>query len=341
MSPEHFIDTPKFSSALRAKAIDTVGRRIRVTRFDGSQQAKDLSLPPNCGGFGRIHHFHRFQAEAWPPNPLPIDPALHALGLPRSDSLQAQVFQYAACSWRCWYCFVDFDLLSANPEHSEFKTVGDLLELYMQEEIRPALIDLSGGQPDLVPEWLLWFCDELRERKLEKEVYLWSDDNLSNDYLWEYLTPREVDRIRSFPNYGRVGCFKGFDERSFSYNTQADPKMFATQFRIMRRLVQSGLDVFGYATFTSDSDERVQKLMADFFDRLQSEVHPLFPLRTIPLRIHEFTPTRARMKGTHERSIQIQDIAVAAWSEELAKRFPLDLREKRIYEHRIDSALHA
>ena len=50
------------------------------------------------------------------------------------------------------------------------------------------VLDLTGGQPDLVPEWILWMMCELRARGLERKVYVWSDDNLSNDYFWRFLS---------------------------------------------------------------------------------------------------------------------------------------------------------
>ncbi len=337
MIVKQFIDTNKFSAILRQKGIDVTARQILITRFEGSKQAEDLTLPANCHGWGRVHHFRRSQGEDWPPNSLPIDPALHALGLREADTVHVQVFQNAICNWRCWYCFVDFDLLSANPKHSGFKTVDDLIDLYLSEPARPRIIDLSGGQPDLVPEWVLWFADTLRKRGLDREVYLWSDDNLSNDYLWQYLGAEEIQRLASYPNYGRVGCFKGFDEYSFAFNTGAASDLFASQFRLMSRLVKAGFDVYGYATFTSDQDRGLTAKMADFVDRLQSEVHPVFPLRTIPLRILEFTPTIGRTKSVHQRSLEIQKEAVFAWTEELERRFPLETRQRRIFHHRFVS----
>jgi uncharacterized Fe-S cluster-containing radical SAM superfamily protein len=330
------IDTEKFSTALRGKGIDIESRRILITRFEGSAQANDFTLPPNCGGWGRIHQFKRLQERHWPLNPLPIDPALHALHLPKRDTVEVQVFQNAICSWRCWYCFVDFELLSANPRYSDFKTVDELIELYLAEPTRPKIIDLSGGQPDLVPEWVLWFADSIASRGLKDEVYIWSDDNLSNDYLWRYLNDKEIARLASYRNYGRVGCFKGFDEYSFAFNTAAAPELFKAQFPLMSRLTKAGFDVYGYATFTSDQDKNLHAKMNEFVDRLQAEVHPMFPLRTVPLRISEFTPTIERMKPAHSRSIEVQKDAVHAWMEELDRRFPLDFREKPIYEHRLD-----
>jgi uncharacterized Fe-S cluster-containing radical SAM superfamily protein len=317
----NIIDTPHFSASLRRRGIDIENRRILITNFESSEEAKDFTVPPNCNGFGRIHHFRRDQPIPWPENPLPIDPAAKFLGLRQTDQLRAQVFQNAICSWRCWYCFVDYDLLSANPKFSEFKTAEELLDLYLAEPERAAVIDLSGGQPDLVPEWTFWFLQAVARRGLQNSLYLWSDDNLSNDYLWRFLEPTQIRELVNSKGYGRVGCFKGFDAESFSFNTKADPKLFEQQFVLMRRLVREGFDVYGYATFTSPTDKNIPRKMSDFVDQLQEKVHPIFPLRTVPLCISVFTPTAARLTPEHERSLEIQELAVAAWTSELKRRY--------------------
>src|SRR4051812_13647853 len=113
------IDTDAFSARYRAELIDFNKRQLLITNFFGTEQEGDLSEPPNCNGFGRIRHFRRTTTIGWPSNPLPIDPACKALDLPPANVLRAQVFQNAACNWRCWYCFVPFDLLAANHKHSD------------------------------------------------------------------------------------------------------------------------------------------------------------------------------------------------------------------------------
>jgi uncharacterized Fe-S cluster-containing radical SAM superfamily protein len=330
-----FINTEQFSDSLRQRGIDPVNRRILITRFNGSQQSSDLTIPHNCRGFGRIHHFRRFQDPGWPDNPLPIDPAQHFLGATYSNEIEVQVFQNAICSWRCWYCYVDYSLLSADLRQAEFKSAAELIDLYLEEGLRPPIIDLSGGQPDLVPEWTLWVADELQRRGLAERVYLLSDDNLSNDYLWRYLTGAEIKRLASYGNYGRVGCFKGFDSGSFSFNTGADPNLFDEQFRLMKRLVDTGFDVYGYATFTSTDGNNIDERMEKFVDKLQSEVHERFPLRLIPLKIRQFTPMKGRLSQEHEVSLTIQNLATAAWQRELNKRFPSSVLAQRIHEIRL------
>jgi uncharacterized Fe-S cluster-containing radical SAM superfamily protein len=333
---QRVIDTAKFSDALRSRGIRTAEREVLITRFYGSEQEKDFSNPSNCQGWGRIHHFRRSQGEGWPENPLPIEPAANALGVAMPDMLMAQVFQNAICSWRCWYCFVDYSLLSGDLTKSDFKTCSELVDLYSTEGAIAPIIDLSGGQPDLVPEWALWFADEIKRRHMERSVYLWSDDNLSNDFLWRYLGVEERYRLASFENYGRVGCFKGFDARSFAFNTGAEDAMFDVQFRTARKLIETGLDVYGYVTLTSLVDAHLTRRVSEFVERLQTEVHPFFPLRMVPLRIAEFTPTKTRMRPEYVRALEIQHVAVQAWREELESRFSQNDRCKRIFEHRLN-----
>jgi uncharacterized Fe-S cluster-containing radical SAM superfamily protein len=263
---------------------------------------------------------------------LPIDPAARALQLGTVDAIRAQVFQNAICSWRCWYCFVDFDLLSANTEFSAFKSADELIDLYLCESDRPPVIDLSGGQPDLVPEWGSWIVESLLHRGLQSSVYIWTDDNLSNDYLWRFLQPKQIQRLAAFRNYGRVGCFKGFDAESFTFNTKADPALFEQQFVLMRRLVEAGFDVYGYVTLTSSNESNIETKVSEFIDRLQESVHPNFPLRTVPLRVSVFTPTRDRVGPEQEKSLHIQEIAVTAWNNEVARRYPPDVRSRNITE---------
>jgi len=329
------IDTPRFSARLRDRGVDLDHRRVLVTKFSGSRQECDFNVPTNCSGFGRIHHFRRHSLPGWVPNPLPIDPAAKALGLGALDEIKAQVFQNAICSWRCWYCFVDFELLSADARFSEFKTADDLVDLYCAELNRPQLIDLSGGQPDLVPEWSVWFTDALAKRGLQASVYVWSDDNLSNDFLWKYLSPEEISRLAHSSNYGRVGCFKGFDKHSFSFNTRAFPELFDQQFALMRRLVDAEFDVYGYVTLTTDDGIALLQKLTNFVDQLQERVHPMFPLRMVPLKILTFTPTKERVKQPQERALELQRDALLAWSEVLRKRFRSDQLAKPITEQDI------
>lgn len=321
------IDTERFAARLRARAIDVEGGRVLISRLTGSGQEVDLTLPANCNGYGRVRHFRLATAEGWPVNPLPIAPACRALGIAAvPDMMTALVFQNAACAWRCWYCFVPEELLKADLSRSAWFTAAGLVDLYRQIPNPPQIIDLSGGSPDLVPEWTPWMMRALTDAGLAETTYLWTDDNLSTTYLFDALSSADLALLRRYRNYGRVCCVKGFDARSFAFNTRAAPEDYDRQFEILRRVLELGLDIYGYVTLTSQYDDGVAQGVVDLMDRLQ-DIDPNYPLRVIPLRIQVFTPVEQRLArdDTRERSLAIQEEAIAAWMGELERRFSPDL----------------
>jgi uncharacterized Fe-S cluster-containing radical SAM superfamily protein len=323
------VDTEALAAKYRAATVDLQHRKLLVTNFGGTEQEKDLTEPANCGGFGRIRHFQRRTSIGWPLNPLPIDPAAAALGLNSRDEIRAQVFQNAACNWRCWYCFVPFNLLSADLAHSSWVTPAELLQLFLKEPEHLQVLDLSGGQPELVPEWILWTIEEIEKNGLRGKIYIWSDDNLSCDYFWRYLTEEQQKTIATYPYYGRVVCFKGFDQESFAFNTRAEESWFDRQFELASRLVQSGMDLYAYVTLTSNGSTNIAEGVSRFVDRLQ-EIDVNFPLRTVPLEIQKFTPVLARLDSTHEPTFEHQWRAVEAWNGELERRFSKAMRSTPI-----------
>lgn len=314
------IDTESYSQRLRSKSIDIANKKILITNYKGSLQEKDLTEPPNCNGFGRIRHFKLKVGSDWPSNPLPIVPAKKYLKLPELEEIRAQVFQNSVCNWRCWYCFVDFKLLNGDKRYSSYLSCEELLELYLQQENRPPMIDLSGGQPDLNPEWVPWMMEALKANNLENEVFLWSDDNLSNDYFWRYLTSQQIDLIASYKMYARVCCFKGIDEESFTLNTCADPKLFQNQFELYKRLHDLNIDLYAYITLTAPSSTNFQTAIPRFLDNLQ-KINEKIPLRVVPLRVFEFSPSISRNSVDKKDLFYGQMQAIEVWQQEMEKRF--------------------
>jgi uncharacterized Fe-S cluster-containing radical SAM superfamily protein len=319
------IKTDDLSRRLREQAVRPAKQQVLIARISGSAQELDLSEAPNCEGYGRIRHFRYETPEPWPKNPLPMLPAAHQLGVPVEDVTNAQVFQNAACNWRCWYCYVPFNLLAANDHLANWLTCDELVRLYLQEDTRSLVIDCSGGQPDLTPEWVPWMMEALRKAGLSDNVYLWSDDNLSNDYYWRYLTRDQHELVATYANYGRVCCFKGFDPTSFAFNTRADPKLFDRQFDLFSRLLSTGMDLYAYATFTSPTDRSLDALMRAFVGRLMS-IHRNLPLRLVPLRIETYGVAKERVGIEQQTALLVQEDAICSWNRQIAQRFTHDER---------------
>jgi len=317
------IDTPTFAAAMREKIIRPSSREILVAKLAGSDQEPDFTLPTNCQGIGRIRHFKRRTSDGWPENPLPIDPAAKALGLSSMDVLQAQVFQNAACAWRCWYCYVPFNLLSGDASRGEWLTAEKMVQLYLEEQKPPAVIDLSGGSPDLTPEWPIWMMDALQNAGLADRTFLWSDDNLSTDYLFTKVGSEDRSKLTTYKNYGRVCCVKGFDAASFSFNTTASTSGYDNQFKILRRYLNLGINLYGYVILTGPDLSSVNAGVSDLIDRLQI-LHEALPLRMVPLEVANFTPTDKRSKGSTNRFAQadaVQWAAIETWNRELDRRY--------------------
>lgn len=322
------IGTQDYSDRLRSALIDPTDQSIQLTDFSASSQVQDLSVAPNFGGFGRLHHFRREVAPGWPANPLPIDPACQALGLGDRDTLAAQVFQSAGCNWRCWYCYVPFEDLTAR--RGSLMSVAQMCDWVIGLE-RPLLVDLTGGQPDLTPEWPVWMLEGL-DRAGVQDVYVWSDDNLSTDYMWRYLTRDKIDYLGNHPRYGRACCVKGFDATSFQFNTKASPKDYELQFSLLDRLQsETTIDYYLYATFTTPSPDGLDGAMARFVDRLQA-ISETLPLRTVPLKIVEWGPVADRLDETRRKSLSYQQDAVDRWLAELEIRFTAEERGRTITE---------
>jgi uncharacterized Fe-S cluster-containing radical SAM superfamily protein len=304
---------------MRQKVIDLESRRVLLADMRDSEEGSDSYADLNCGGFGRIRRYESFSIHLH--HSMPGKPMYR--GLPERTPFFTQVLQLAGCNWRCWYCFVDDALLSADKARSRWFTVEETFDLFLQDQRFDdvSAIDLSGGQPDLAPEWCLWTLQELDRRGLRDRLKVWIDDNLSGSFVHSYLTPEDIAYMANHPSHSRVGCFKGYNKESFVFNTNARPEAFEVQFRVIGELINSGFDMYAYATFTSpEQDPNISSNMRSFVDRLQA-VHELLPLRTCPLEVKPFAAARGRMNQVMKASITRQQEAAAAWEEELRTRF--------------------
>ncbi len=327
------IDDELLASRFRSRLLKASEEKVLISRLSSSKSDQDEYTVVNCAGYGRVREFKNYklylERTVFPDRP--VRPNFR--GYPPSDVVTSQVFQLAACNWRCWYCFVDDDRLSADRRRGKYFSAQELVDLYLNEPNRPDIIDLSGGQPDLVPEWTLWMVEECDRRSMLGTTHIWIDDNLSNDFLFRYLSPKNISRLAGIPRLSRMGCFKGFDELSFSFTTLASPQKFDRQFEMAKRIIDAGFRFYAYATFTTPDVAGLDRRMHAFVDRLQS-VHELLPLWTTPLRIHTFAVTAIRKNERRAASLSHQLTAFSVWDEELRRRYSskiLSLRPDEVH----------
>ena len=312
----------------RTNYIDLVNRKVIIAQITGSIQEEDLEIPPNCSGFGRIRHFKRF-IEDWNNDPLPIDPALKALGKNSTDLMLAQVFQLAYCNMNCWYCFVP-DELKSGKVFSWF-SAEELFDKFLEENISDCyVIDISGGNPELTPEFVLWFMQAMMKKKKENDYYLWSDDSISTNSMESNLSRQDIEFMSNYKNYGKVCCFKGFDKYSYHFNTGYNESVYKDQFTYVKKYIDYGFDVYAYITLTTDNLDNIEKNIGGFFDYVQKNITEHFPLRIVPLKIIEFSPTQKRLNINYKRAILNQKVVLNIWNEEIEKRFSPEQRDMNI-----------
>ena len=194
------------------------GNEFLITEVGTSMKEK-TKLRVNCDGFGRIRIFKRKKYQDWVANPLPFEPYSIAMGKNSVNELAVQVFQIAKCNLNCWWCFIPDEYKNCNINHTKWFAVNDLLELFIRDTMGTVnVIDISGGNPELVPEFTLQFMLGLEKYGLTEKIYLWSDDVLTTDFLFTKLSESQVQYMSKYKRYGKVACFKGIDDESFGHS---------------------------------------------------------------------------------------------------------------------------
>ena len=308
------LETAKRDAELRRRVIDTTERRVLVSRIGGTAQEGDLSAPTNCGGYGRIRHFRRKVAAGWPENPLPIVPASRWLGIDAHQTIEAQVFQLAACAWRCWYCYVPYASMRADPATSSWRTAEDLVDDFLGLENRPPILDLSGGSPDLAPEWIAWTLEAIESRGAAATTFLWSDDNLSTDRLLRQEHTAAMATIAAAPNYGKACCLKGYDSASFAFNTRAGPEGFERQLDILTAYATTDIDIYVYLPLVGPVEGSTKAQVDWILDRLAS-IRSDLPSRTVPLLVSTFGAMAHRVGDKQAQALERQWELAARWQE--------------------------
>ena len=317
-------DSVALGESFRERIIRPESREIFISKIPQEELVDSTHAYINCDGFGIVRRAVT-QRPDWPDIDILPELVPAKLGISEEDASLTQIFRVGACNFRCWYCFVDFRYLMADSSRGDFKSPSDLIDLYEQEEVQAPTFYLTGGQPDLVPEWTLWMMDELEKRGMDKTHFLWQDDNLSSLFLFEKLTPEQLDRFAKYPNYARATCIKGISPQSFSRNTGAAQEYFDLQIEALRRLVEAGIDTYTYITLLGESVAEAREAIPSLMDKIQEEVHPNMLLRVFPSKVIDFPQTVQREKEYHIQLMDNQQAMRDIWTEELGKRYTQEL----------------
>ena len=239
------------------------------------------------------------------------------------------VFQNVVFNWRFCYCFVDDDILSANSNHCIWVSPDEMVDVLEKSNID--ILDLSGGQPDLVPEWCLWIMKEIERRGLRGKKFIWMDDNLGCiDVLEKHLSKEQIRYMAEFPKHSRAVCFKGYDDISVQFNICNKKVTLTEQLSAFERLYNYGFDLYGYVTLTTPTLYEAKNKIKEFIIRLQ-KINYNIPLRIIPLEIKNFSVTQTRLKKIYNEALSNQFHVYKIW-EEVMSEYYTDIQRRQTYE---------
>ncbi len=302
------------SDSIREHLVRVDSKEVRLNIYGGSKESKDGIFAADEAVFSRKRRYKNFSM--FLDNRVNRRKKRLLRGLPYSiESFETTVFQLAGCNVRCWYCYVDDELLTPYSDlTSRWVSIDEMIDdtiLYNDN----AIMDLSGGQPDLVPEWCLWVMKSIEQRGLKGKVFIWQDDNLlTTQELFSRMSKRTISYMANFPRHSRVGCFKGFNGSSFLFNTQSDKHSLDEQLQNFEMLYKAGFEMYGYVTLTPEPGDIRKNDIETFIVRLR-DIHPLLPLRIIPIEIRTFRATESRMTKWQRASLEDQYRVYNLWDE--------------------------
>ena len=285
-----------------------------------NSEKEKRKLNVNCDEFGMIRIFQRNKFNDWNADPIPMDIISSKMQIKKLDNIPVQMFEVAKCNLHCWWCYLPKQLKNITEEYTKWFSVSELFNLFERENNDVKVIYLSGGNPELVPEFVYSFMKELDKRKRSQEIFLWSDDVLTTDFLVEKMSKEQINYMTQYKNYAKICCLKGFDNESFEYNTGMDKKEFDNQIKRLKMCIDIGFDVYGYIILVCKALNDIESKIKKTMDKLQ-EISYFLPLRIIPIKIEKFSAVIERLNEEREQSILNQYQVLQIWNNELYNRF--------------------
>lgn len=185
------------------------------------------------------------------------------------------------CNFRCRYCYVDYNYL--NGFDQEFITAKNIVKefLVLREKFNSHplnVLRISGGEPFLIPEFILEVLSEIRNSGLSNDVMVKCETNLSTfiPTSSSSLVERWVDltEFQQFNNFIIHATIHGLDGKSLKENTGADPFFSDVIMNGLRILVENELDVYPSIGLNTNKLNGIENLFNSLIN-----IHPNLPLR--------------------------------------------------------------
>ena len=197
----------------------------------------------------------------------------------------------AYCNLGCWYCYVDECLKTAchnclfkNSEEcngiskanklKSYFSADDIVDLFIKQLERDkeitfnknnrTILRITGGEPFLVPDFILDVLKEIKRRKMDNEIYVWTETNITpflitdkegnrfvNNWQNEDIETNSkwsLNELSAFKNNFCIHpCFHGLSKASFSRQTGVELYNFENLIEAFNYIMDLEIDL--YPTF--------------------------------------------------------------------------------------------
>jgi uncharacterized Fe-S cluster-containing radical SAM superfamily protein len=242
-----------------------------------------------------------------------------------------------ACTYSCWHCYVTED--SKNPQKMlregliEYATPSELVDAFLDQKkaneegssgkIPTNVIRVTGGEPFLEPDLILGILKDLKDRGMEKKIFVWTETNLSpfiREGSGEPLVKSWVnlDELAGFRNLAIHPCLHGIDPTSYQTITGCDPDYFDMILDGLKTLIDYKFDI--YPTFGSNVSP--PQMIPDIFRRLK-EIRKNLPLRFALIDFELYYPPTAKriVESLKPEQIYNKVVVIGEWSKLLETEY--------------------
>lgn len=252
------------------------------------------------------------------------------------------------CSLDCWHCYVD-ECLRQSCEDCKFNgvihkrkkeqqitedwfTAKNIVEGFIEQrdydkdnKIFSNVLRITGGEPFLVPNLLLEVLEEIKSRKLDKEIFVWTETNLIPLIVEDdkpLISDNLLINLSKYPNFCVHPCFHGLNKDNFKEITSKEVFDYSQLLNAFKRLVEAGIDV--YPTFGSNVSNPED--IENFFENIDN-INMLLPLQFCVIEENlEYKPIKKRQEminnfTTDYEKVYDKRMVIEKWDNILMKKF--------------------
>jgi uncharacterized Fe-S cluster-containing radical SAM superfamily protein len=173
--------------------------------------------------------------------------------------------------------------------------IDALISTLRAEQKERGILRITGGEPFLIPDFILECLEEIKKRGLEKKILVWAETNLtpflpSPDEGEPIIEAWEVEEghswrwrdLAKFENFCLHPCLHGVDTDSFKRNTGFTISNFGRLLEGLEMLLRAGISIYPSIGMQVTPPNKIES----FFGQLM-EIDPYLPL-LVAVRDYDF-----------------------------------------------------